>query len=467
MKNKSVKIYQQVIDQIKGQVFTSGDHLPSTREAAKLYRCHRFTVMQAYQNLVAEGWIEVTTRSRYRVSEKIPIVDSKSKPTKSGTRTQKALLSKLLNPTPTINLERDRYSIEFWGGQPDLNLFPQDEFARVLSAAVRRSSSDDFGYGLVDGLPNCLKATSNYLRKSRALINREWIMTNGSQEALLICAQALSKPGDTIAVEAKGYPPAWRLFESLGLNILPIPVDEEGLNVGALKSLMKRTPVKFVYVTPLHQYPTTVTLSPRRRQQLIQLAEVNGMPIIEDDYDNEFHYTQQPPPPLSTETDLGIYVCSFSKVIFPGLRLGAIGCHPIIKERLSYQKYLVSRQTDFLSQVALSAWIKDGGFERHLRKMRRVYERRFAFMKEKLASIQKHYPISWCDPNGGMSIWVNLNKDSRAVAEKAKLRGIFFQTETTMTFDQTKGTHLRIGFAGVTEAQIEQGLNVLQTILLD
>jgi GntR family transcriptional regulator/MocR family aminotransferase len=467
MKTKSTKIYEQVMEQIKGQVLVPGDFLPSTRDAAKLHRCHRFTVMNAYQDLAAEGWIEVTTRSRYRISEKVPIVGSKTKSFSARTTKRKLALSQILTPPPSISLERDRYAIEFWGGQPDLSLFPQNEFARVLSSAVRRVPNGDFGYGLVDGLPSCLKETSNYLRKSRGLIHKEWIMTNGSQEALLLCAQSLAKPGDTVAVEAKGYPPAWKLFESLGLKILPISVDEEGLQVDDLARAMKRAPIKFIYVTPLHQYPTTVTLSPRRRQKLIEVAEAYGVAILEDDYDYEFHYTQQPPPPLSTETDLGIYVCSFSKIMFPGLRLGAIGCHPIIQERLSYQKHLNSRQTDSLSQIALSAWIKDGGFERHLRKMRRVYENRFIFMKEKLSAIQARSSMSWNEPNGGMSIWVNLHRDSHAVAERAKRKGVFFQAESSMTYDASKGTHLRIGFAGVSEKQIDQGLSVLQTLLLD
>ena len=220
-----------------------------------------------------------------------------------------------------------------------------------------------------------------------------------------------------------------------------------------------------IYVTPLHQYPTTVTLSPRRRQSLIQIAEHNLIPILEDDYDHEFHYIGPPPAPISTETDLGIYICSFSKVLFPGARLGVVGCASEILKNISYQKYLVSRQTDSLTQIGLASWIRDGGFERHLRKMRRVYESRYLFMQEELEKIKTSTNIEWHSPNGGMSIWVNLFKDSKKIADAAKKRNVFFQHESAMDYTKSVGTHLRIGFAGVNEKEIREGFEVLKGLL--
>ena len=320
-------------------------------------------------------------------------------------------------------------------------------------------------YGFVDGLGPLQKQVSEYLRRTRSLLGREFIITNGSQEALYLIAQVFIQPGDRIAVERKGYPPAWRLFESLGAKLIPIDVDEQGLKTEQLHKLLKRQKIKLIYTTPLHQYPTTVTLSPRRRQELIQLAERYHIPILEDDYDHEFHYTSPPPAPLSTETDYGLYICSFSKVLFPGARLGVIACSPEIKEHLSYQKYLITRQTDCLSQLALAEWMKEGGFERHLRRTRRTYEKRYYNMLEQLEALKEKHDLFWSTPSGGMSIWVNLHRDCNLVADKAKKRGIYFQNETDLDYTKAKGTHLRIGFASVTEEEVHEGFAVLSDVL--
>lgn len=455
------KIYADLTLKMKQNTLSSGDALPSTRELARLYRCHRFTIMKVCQDLAAEGWIESLPRARYVVSQKIPVTSS----AKSARAKLQKDLSKVALPLPEVDLERTRYRLEFWGGQPDLRLFPKDEFRRILSAGLKRIKADQLNYGLTNGLEPCLKEVSEYLRKSRSLVKREYLITNGSQEALCIAAQSFLRPGDKIAVERKGYPPAWRLFENLGFSLIPIEVDEEGLNTDDLREKLKKHDIKMIYVTPLHQYPTTVGLSPRRRQDLIQIAEKNLIPILEDDYDHEFHYIGPPPSPLSAETEMGIYVCSFSKVLFPGARLGVLGCSSEIIENMSHQKYLLSRQTDCLSQIGLSSWIRDGGFERHLRRMRRIYEGRYWHMTEALKKIQAHRPIDWSAPNGGMSIWVNTNQDSKKVAELAKKKGIFFQHESAMDYLGSTGNHLRIGFAGVNEKEITEGFEVLRGLL--
>lgn len=459
--SKQQKIYDYFVENIKNGVLQSGEYLPSTRDLAKLYKCHRFTAMTALQNLVAEGWVESLIKSRYRVSEKVPVTHSK----KSNGLSNQAAIFKLARPKPDHFTERDRYRLEFWGGQPDLRLFPKDEFRRILSATLEKAKPELLNYGHIDGLDSAKKEISGYLRRTRNLLDKEFIITNGSQEALHLIAQALIKPGDCIGVEAKGYPPAWHLFESLGAKIIPLEVDSEGLVTDTLEKAMITKKIKMIYTTPLHQYPTTVSLSPRRRQTLIQLCEKYQIPILEDDYDFEFHYVGPPPAPLSTETSYGIYICSFSKVLFPGARLGVIACDEKLKEHLIYQKYLVSRQTDCLSQLALAAWIKDGGFEKHLRRMRRCYEKRKEHLEDHLKQLAEIHPMSWNSPTGGMSIWVDFHTDTKALAEAAKKQGVFFQHEQTMDYQRKPGEHLRIGFAGVNELEINQGMQVLRKIL--
>jgi GntR family transcriptional regulator / MocR family aminotransferase len=454
------KIYNDLITKITIGTLKTNDIMPSTRELAKSYKCHRFTVMKTYQDLAAEGWLNASERFRYKVSDKIPITGSSSLVKKTSFD-----ISKITKPHPNYDFQRPKYKLEFWGGQPDLRLFPKDEFRRVLSAGLKRMKPEQLNYGSVTGLEPCIKEVSDYLRQSRNLNNKEYIVTNGSQEALFILFQTFLNAGDCIAIEKKGYPPAWRLFESLGAKLIPIEVDSEGLNTDDLQEKIKKYKIKMVYTTPLHQYPTTVTLSPRRRQSLIRICEKYHIPILEDDYDHEFHYTGLPPAPISTETDLGLYICSFSKVLFPGARLGVIGCDTKILKSISYQKYLVSRQTDCISQIGLSSWIKDGGFEKHLRRMRRIYESRYYFMLNKLEELKARANISWQNPNGGMSIWVNTNKDSQKLALLTKKQGVIFQYESSMDYTSDIGTHLRIGFALADEKEINSGLDVLKSII--
>lgn len=459
--SKQQKIYDHFVNHIKDGVLQSGETLPSTRELAKLFKCHRFTAMTAIQTLVAEGWVESTEKSRYRVSVKVPVTSSKS----ALKNSQKPAQFNIARAKPDSFTERERFRLEFWGGQPDLRLFPKDEFRKILSSTLEKAKPDLLNYGHMDGLDIAKKEISGYLRRTRNLLDKEFMITNGSQEALHLIAQVLIEPGDAIAVEAKGYPPAWRLFESLGAKIIPIDVDGEGLDTDQLEKQIALKKIKMIYTTPLHQYPTTVSLSPRRRQALIQLCEKYQIPILEDDYDYEFHYAGPPPAPLSQETSYGIYICSFSKVLFPGARLGVIACDEQLKEHLVFQKYLVSRQTDCLSQLALAAWLKDGGFEKHLRRMRRTYEKRFLHLQNHLLNLQNKFDLTFHSPTGGMSIWTNFNQDSTAIAAKAKKQDVFFQDELSMDYRKKTGTHLRIGFAGVTENEIDQGMDVLKSCI--
>lgn len=459
---KRTRLYQDFIEKIKTRVFKAGEMLPSTRDLAKLHRCHRFTIMDVCQDLAAEGWLISTGKKRYVISDKIPITFSQQS---DRALKRKKMTVTVTNPGGDIGAEKAKHRLEFWGGQPDLKLFPKDEFRRTLSAALKRSPPGQLEYGLIAGLPSALAEFKEYMRKTRQITDRDLIVTNGSQEALYIAAKVFVKPGDKIAVERKGYPPAWKIFESLGAELIPIEVDEEGIDTASLEKIASKHKIKLIYVTPLHHYPTTVSLSPRRRQALIQLSEKNGIPILEDDYDYEFHYTLVPPPPLVTETPNAIYICSFSKVLFPGIRIGLICCDQELSDHLSYQKYLISRQTDSLSQIAVSAWMRDGGFEKHLRRMRSIYESRYNFMLQELEKIKKNKNISWREPNGGMSIWVNLNQNSRQVAENAAAKGIMFQYEQQMDYLQKAGSHLRIGFAGVNEGQIKEGLGALAQLI--
>ncbi len=463
MKNKKyLKVYEYYLEKIQDHSLRSGDTIPSTRELSKRFQCHRFTIMNALQMLKAEGWLVSDQRKSYKVSEKIPIFASVGEAKKDAKELK--INSKPLGES--FELERAKFKIAFWGGQPDIALFPKDELRKTLGYAFKKAKDEDLSYGNVTGLDIFKKQVAEYLRRARNITGKEMIVTNGSQEAIYVIAKIFLQPGDRVIVERKGYPAAWRIFESLGVAIIPVDVDQEGLKTEGLESLIKKHSIKMIYLTPLHQYPTTVTLSPKRRSEVIKQAEKWGIPILEDDYDHEFHYTSPPPVPMVTQSNHVIYVNSFSKIFVPGARLGVILCAPNLLKPLAQQKYIVSHQTDSFTQITLSQWMKEGGFERHLRRMSRIYYKRYLLMIDLLEKIKSKHEVEFEKPNGGMSIWVNFFQDSQKISERCQKQGVFFQFEKSMDYLESAGTHLRIGFAGVNESQMEKGFAVLKDCLL-
>ena len=459
---KYLKVYEYYLEKIQHQTLRSGDLIPSTRELSKRFQCHRFTVMNALQMLKAEGWLVSDLRKSYKVSEKIPITKSVGVSVKNA----KELKIKSRSLGENFELERAKFKIAFWGGQPDITSFPKEELRKTLAYAFKRAKDEDLNYGNVTGLDIFKKQAVEYLRRSRNITGKEMIVTNGSQEAIYLIAKIFLNPGDKVIVERKGYPAAWKIFESLGVIIVPVDVDHEGMQTDSLDNLIGKHGARMIYLTPLHQYPTTVTLSPKRRSEVIRQAEKWGIPILEDDYDHEFHYTSPPPAPMVTKSNHVIYVNSFSKIFVPGARLGVILCSPNLLKPLAQQKYVVSHQTDSFTQLTLSQWMKEGGFERHLRRMSRAYYKRYLLMIGLLEDIKSKKEIAFEKPNGGMSIWVNFNQDSQKLSERCRKQGVFFQFEKSMDYLGEAGTHLRIGFAGVNESQMEKGFAVLKDCLL-
>ena len=223
-----------------------------------------------------------------------------------------------------------------------------------------------------------LHALSTYLRKLRGIALRDIIVTNGAQEAFYLIARLLLQAGDLVAVENPGYPQAWRAFRTAGAQLVGLDVDSDGMTPEALRRLVRRRRVRLIYLTPLHQFPTTASLPPDRRRRLYEIAAHEGIPIIEDDYDHEFHYRHQPQAPMASDDPRGIviYVSTFSKILFPAMRLAFVSASSEVIDRLTRYRDTVHGQSNGVIQDALAAWMREGGFERHLRRMAQAYRRR-------------------------------------------------------------------------------------------
>lgn len=429
----------------------SGSLLPSTRALAAQLEVHRHTVSRALDDLVAEGWLEAERGRGYRV---VASAVQEIEPVQQVSWPQFKLTEGL---TP-----REDGEYRFPSGLPDLRLFPDKEFFKHLRSQLRTETPAALlGYSDPAGSLAFRRQLQTYLARMRGVRRGQVVVTHGSQEAIFLLGQLFGK-GErrTIAVEELGYRPAWDALRLSGAELVGIPVDEEGLVVKKLEELAERQPPALLYLTPLHQYPTTVSLSVRRRRQLLALIARYEIPVIEDDYDHEFHYSGRPHLPLAGEDESGlvVYVSTFSKLVYPSARLGFCVVGPELLGPLCRLKRCTTRQNDLLLQEAMAAWMEEGGLERHLRRMRKVYGER----REMMCEILGRAGMRFEKPNGGMSLWVELGVDSDEVVRQAAALGLPLRPGSAYSLSSDRVVqNLRLGFASSTEEEMREGLALL------
>jgi GntR family transcriptional regulator/MocR family aminotransferase len=355
------------------------------------------------------------------------------------------------------------------GGQPDLRRLPVDELGRAWRAAVRTSRGRILDYADPEGHPRLREAIGVMLGRERGLaVDRDEVMvTRGSQQALYLVAQALIRPGDRVAVERLGYPPAWAALRAAGAELVPIDVDSDGLRVDQVADAAMEG-LRAVYCTPHHQYPTMVTLPAGRRMALATLARDHGFAVIEDDYDNEFHYRGRPVLPLAAHDQDGvvIYVGTFSKTLAPGLRLGFLVAHREVVRALAARRVAIDRQGDTATELAIAALMKDGTIGRHLRRMRRIYASRQALVADLLVR-RLGERIAFDLPAGGLALWVRSSVAPEPWQERAARRGVGFDVARRYHLDGSSLPYLRIGFASLDEPELERAVTALAAALDD
>ncbi|HEV8320630.1 MAG TPA: PLP-dependent aminotransferase family protein, partial [Myxococcota bacterium] len=291
------------------------------------------------------------------------------------------------------------------------------------------------------------------------------VVTRGSQMALALVARALLRPGDVVAVEAYGYRPAWDALRLAGARLVPVPVDGEGLRVDLLES---RRHVRAVYVTPHHQYPTTVGLSAARRLRLLELARARRMAVLEDDYDHEFHYEGRPVLPLASADRAGVvvYVGTLSKLLAPGLRIGfAVAPEPLLA-RVAALRTLTDRQGDLAVEAAVAELLEDGEVQRHAGRARRTYQARRDALAAALRA-ELGGALSFDLPAGGMALWACTapGVDADAWSARALARGVGLHPGRRFAFDGRARGALRLGFAAHDERTLREAVRRMAAAL--
>ncbi|MEU6713963.1 PLP-dependent aminotransferase family protein [Nonomuraea sp. NPDC046802] len=377
----AAQVYRQLLDAILDGRLRSGERLPPTRQLAHRLQISRNTVALAYDRLVADGFLVGRAGAGTFVSAE-PV---RGRAAPKGVVRPRPIWREVDTPAP---LPSTRY--DFRVGVPDARLFPMETWRRLVARELRVSAA---GYSDPAGHIPLRAAISRHIGVSRSVHAGpdDVLITNGAQQALDLIGRVLIEPGACVAVEEPGYPPARRLFRSLGARVAGVPVDEEGIDVRAIPGS-----ARIVYVTPSHQFPLGTPMSLARRAALLAWAERRNAVIIEDDYDSEFRFGARPLEPLQSLDRAGrvIYVGSFSKTLLPMLRLGFLVSPASLGPALRAAKHLSDWHGEVPTQAALARFIDEGLLARHIRKATRVYAARHTMIAEELAADVRLVPSS-------------------------------------------------------------------------
>ncbi len=389
------QLAKHIKELIQRGVIAPGEALPSTRELATGLKVSRNTAVYAYDRLISEGYLETSARSGVFVSPSITL----SRHSKwTGRSRPESAERATLAPAPLDA------PAPFRPSQPDVSLFPLLVWSRMRGRILRRGGRNLLHYqaSCISGLPALRQNVAAYLRDSRG-VRCDWnqvIITSGSQQALFILASLLLRPSDSAYVEDPGYVEARLAWRNRGAGIVPGQIDEQGLRPPEKDA----GPIALIYTTPSRQFPTGVSLSLPRRLALIDYAGRTKSWVIEDDYDSELRYTAPPLPSLQSLDQSGrvIYVGTFSKLLFPSLRLGyAVVPEPLIDE-FNALKHLIDDHLPLVDQATLAEFLESGGFYAHIRRCRRAYaERQALFLRLFKAS---NLPLVFEHTDGGMNL---------------------------------------------------------------
>ncbi|MBO9535266.1 PLP-dependent aminotransferase family protein [Herbaspirillum sp.] len=436
----------------------AGSRLPSSRALCEELQVSRNTVLAVYEQLSAEGYAQAD-RQGTRVA---PLSSLSSLPRKPAVEVPaKAAPAPLQSRrVQTLALTRDAgdRSLPLTPGMPALNRFPINAWLRAQERALRRAPPQVLGYGDPLGEPALRSAIAQYLRVARGVRCEaaQVVVTEGAQGALSLCVRLFSNPGDTAWVEDPGYGGARTAFHAGDLKTVGMAVDSEGIVIP--ERLWRTRPARLVHVTPSHQYPTGAVLSLARRLSLIEQAHRAGSWIIEDDYDSEFRHRGHPVPAMQGLLPRApvLYVGTFSKTMFPALRIGFLvlpksageGAYPALAELL--------RGGHRLEQLALAEFIASGQFSRHLGRMRRLYRERQRALREALAShLKMEHEVLGGD--SGLHLTVRLPEayDDAAISAAARAAGINVGALSSFSAARPKATcnGLVIGYGDTSEDQ--------------
>lgn len=468
----SIPMFRQLYDAIKQAILAGtlgvGTQLPPTRELAQLLGISRQTVLNAYAQLMAEGFLSGTVGRGTFISDKLPLPSAGKSMKTNSPRLLRPLSergSRFVGEAVRLNTHTGMPRA-FRIGMPGLDIFPFDVWAR-LEARRWRKPQHHLGYDDPAGYTPLREAIAAYLRTARGVQcdAQQVLITSGSQQALFLVASLLLSPGDAAWVEEPGYRGINASLHAANARVCHVPMDEAGLCVSWAT---KRFPdAKLVYVTPSHQQPLGITMSLQRRLELLAWAAEKKVWVVEDDYDSEYRYTG---PPLASMQSLDkagcvIYTGTLSKILFPGLRLGYMVLPPALVDAFMQGKAIIDRHTATMPQMVLTDFINEGHFSRHIKRTREAYvERRDTLLTALERHLADELEIGNADAGLHFAVTFRTKHDDRTVMQAASERGIelralsSFYNAPQSSHDIPRTSGLLLGFAAVREADLKRGV---------
>jgi GntR family transcriptional regulator / MocR family aminotransferase len=445
----------------------AGERLPSSRELADQLGISRTVVILAYEQLLAEGFVIGHRGSGTFIAEGLARRDRKE--SSSSTRIQLSPYGTYAaSALPRINVPRSqakplRYDFSYRSSP--LEGFPLSAWQRTMGRCARRAPTQTHQYGSAEGKLGLREAIASHLRRSRAVLcdPAQIVIVNGSQQALDLAARVLLSPGDRVVIENPHYQGAREIFRATGARLHPVAVDDEGLIVDRLPKH-----ARLAFVTPSHQFPTGAILPLARRLALLAWAKRTGTVIIEDDYDGEFRYEGQPVESmqgLDTE-GLVIYVGTFSRTIFPALRIGYLIAPKSLVGAFTGAKWLADRHTSTLEQETLAEFIASGAYERYLRRARKANASRREILLRAIDEFMcDRVSVTGQSSGAHIVLWPHRRLSEEAVIAKAADQGVGIYGTSHYFYGRTRRTGLLLGYAHMRETDIKEGIRRLATVL--
>lgn len=447
-----------------------GARIPSTRDLARQYGLARGTVVRAFEQLRAEGYLAGVVGAGTRVSDVLPeeLLTVQHPPRSRASPSHRVLtsLSRFARRVAPFGGYEPRPMRAFRANLPALDLFPTTLWAQVAARRMRRASTtlllgtEPLGY-----LP-LRQAVAEYLRMARGVRCEvgQVVILSGAQEALDLVARLTLDPRDRVAFEDPGYVGASRAFEAAGATLVHVPIDDEGMTVGGARW----RGVRLAYCTPAHQYPLGTSMSLSRRLSLLEWARTSGGWVFEDDYDAEYRYVGRPIPALQGLDRHGVvlFAGTFGKVLFPSLRLGYLVVPEAIVDTVAAAKSVTTRHASLLDQAILADFLAEGHFGRHVRRMREIYAGRLRVLleeaKERLDGL-----LELSDVEAGLQTvgWLAGGISGVAAEEAAAERGVEVTALSRFAWRGLSREGLQLGFAAVDEVEIRRGVRELAAAL--
>ncbi len=475
------QIVVQILTHIESGVLEPGSKLPSSRLLAKELKLSRNTVMNAYQRLISEGYIEAVAASETRVCNILPknlvgidINSNTAKATANACENSEVSHAPVIFSSPAqeiVNRNLRRTEYDFWVGRPHQKLFPNKIWQHLLLDCISFSTTQIVQYGEPAGFIPLREAIAEHVRYTRAIpaTADQILITVGIQEGLNIIARLFVEKNSPVLIENPCYQGAAYVFKSYDAKLIPIPVDDDGLIIDELPE----TRGNIIYTTPSHQYPLGVTLSLSRREKLLEWAERTGSYIIEDDYDSDFRYDSPPMHALSGMSTNGhvIYLGTFSKSVAAGLRLGYMVLPKQLIKPAVAVKTLLNNHNGWLDQAVMAKFLQEGHFERHLRLIRKYYQTRrdvlLDEMKHKLGDVDVSgkdggMHITWTMPEGV----ITADKlQSIALSKGVGIYTVNSGGATEIIPTENASRKIILGYSSLDPEEITEGISRISALL--